>query len=245
MKISSSIITILAMPLTPFAKAYLRTSPDGEVGEAMASIPLDGEPEPEDLEHPMIAEPMDDEDQDNHGRHLYSGNCGVFSDGKYGHLDAGTCANLGGTWWNDRITWTRGSDNNCIKAYEHHSGGQSTETCGSDWKQLGGLSREVSRVCCSASGGSSGGSGSSCGSSSKTGDVFASTNAYRSRNGRHALSCHAGMSRVIQNYLQTLCNNNSGLTHNFGGTTPGGRLTSAGIRWTYNSENIAYGTHTD
>ena len=259
-----SIVSILVLSLSPFASAAnlraLASTSDGQVGDAVAyfSEPRDGAPEPEYPGHPLLTEAMEVEysEEKGHERHLdEEENCGVFADGYHGHLNAGLCVNLSGSWWNDRISWIRASASTCITVSENHNGGQTFEYCGDTWHELVGLSGQVSRVCCDASsggGGSGGGGGNgdgndnnNCNSNSKAGEVVALTNSYRARNGRSAVSCHAGMSTVIQNYLEALCDDNVPITHNHDNTTPGGRLTAAGIQWFYTSENLASGTHSD
>lgn len=90
----------------------------------------------------------DETDDGSHGRTLASGSCSIFAEGKYFNLADDTCYNLGGTWWNDKITYITSSSNTCINIYEHHDGGQNQQYCGEDWLQLGTMSQIGSRVCC-------------------------------------------------------------------------------------------------
>lgn len=266
MKFSSSIIlAVMTMTLTKTKADYLRKMTEtkeetelefAKLGDAMSfdDAPKDVELEPAaDMDHKLPAGESDDDDdgyyyddevEDGNERHLASGNCGIFAEDNYGYADAGKCYNLGGTYWNDKATWMRASADTCITVYEHHSGGRSLKYCGSSWYKLTTLSREVSRVCCSSSsgdgtGGGSGGGGG-CGVDSSTNEVFTRTNQYRTQNGRSALSCNAGVSRVIQNYMGDLCRAGQ-LTHNLGGKSPGDRLNAAGISWSTCAENIAQG----
>jgi hypothetical protein len=136
---------------------------EGESWMPANDSPGDGD-DPDDYVHqwplPEVY-PLDNtttvEDQ---GRHLAVGSCRVFADGSYFHPTAGTCFNLGGSWWNDKVTYIQASSDTCIDVYEHHEGGRHQEYCGSDWLKLGQLSREVSRVCCETiSGDGNGGNG--------------------------------------------------------------------------------------
>lgn len=208
--------------------------------------------------------------KNSHERHLAQGECGIYAQRNFYQLDPGYCYYLVDTWWNDRVSHIRASTDTCITVYENQDGGDSREHCGGGWVTLDALAGKVSKVCCSetttndsasdsgtssssgadssattSSSGTSTGGSSSCGSSSETGDLFQLTNQYRTSNGRGTVSCNADMSNVIQSYLQSMCDDDASLSHTFGGTTIGGRLTSAGINWSYVSENLAYGTHTD
>merc|ERR1739841_486568 len=108
----------------------------------------------EDIEAQEV--PFDDVDVDvehghEHGRELGGSDCGIWADGYYFHPKPGQCHNLGGTWWNDKVTWIRASSGTCVEVWEHHGSGSYKKHCGSDWQELGSsLSREVSRVCCPA-----------------------------------------------------------------------------------------------
>ena len=100
---------------------------------------------------------------DGHGttsRNLQGGACGVFAEGQYFDQEPGACYNLGGYWWNDRITHVRSSSNTCIQLWEDEGGGEVLEYCGDEWFELDGtLSKEVSRICCPESSGGGGGGG--------------------------------------------------------------------------------------
>lgn len=93
-------------------------------------------------------------DEDEHGRKMTGANCGIFTGdngGSYFHPVAGSCYNLGGNWWNDKITFIRASGGTCVDIWQHHEGGRHKRHCGSDWLELGGdMSRQASRVCCVA-----------------------------------------------------------------------------------------------
>jgi len=91
--------------------------------------------------------------KDDNARMLATGDCGIFAEDNYFHPEAGSCHNLGGDYWNDRITWIRASTDTCIEVWEHHEGGRYQKYCESDWIELQELSQEVSRVCCSGTGG--------------------------------------------------------------------------------------------
>ena len=88
-------------------------------------------------------------DIDKH-RNLGDASCCLFAEGQYFDPAIGKCYNLGGNWWDDRITHVRSSPNSCIQMWEHETGGIYQEYCGNEsWLALdGNLFQQVSRVCC-------------------------------------------------------------------------------------------------
>ena len=77
------------------------------------------------------------------------GGCSVFAEDQYFDPEPGACYNLGGNWWNDRITYIRSSSNTCIQLWEDEGGGEYLEHCGDEWFELDGtLGKQVSRICC-------------------------------------------------------------------------------------------------
>ena len=129
-------------------------------GTAMTPVSVNEPGDDEEHQWPLLEDieaqevPFDDVDvelelEHGHGRELGGSNCGIYADGYYFHPKAGQCYNLGGTWWNDKVTWIRASSGTCVEAWEHHEGGSYKKHCGSYWLQLGSsLSMKVSRVCC-------------------------------------------------------------------------------------------------
>ena len=156
--------------------AELKSSIDvGAIGEtpqaqaqdtAMTPVSVNEPGDDEEHQWPLLEDieaqevPFDDVDvelelelEHGHGREreLGGSNCGIYADGYYFHPKAGQCYNLGGTWWNDKVTHIRASSWTCVEAWEHHEGGWYKKHCGSDWVKLGSsLSKKVSRVCCPA-----------------------------------------------------------------------------------------------
>ncbi len=137
-------------------------------GTAMAPVSVNEPGDDEEHQWPLLEDvdaqevPFDDANAEadadadvehGHERELGLGgsDCGIWADGYYFHPKAGKCYDLGGTWWDDKVTWIRASSGTCVKTWEHHWGGSYKKHCGSDWLKLGSsLSKKVSRVCCPA-----------------------------------------------------------------------------------------------
>jgi len=146
-------------------------------------------------------------------RKLQGGQCGIFADGSYFYPQAGKCYNLGGNWWNDRVTYIVGSSSTCVKIWEHSDGGRSQEYCsGSNWLKLQSLSRLASRVCCSSNSGSGGGGGggtTSTGSTSIDAISLAVHNKYRAQVGVSGLQWSSSLASSAQSWANTLASSNS------------------------------------
>lgn len=120
--------------------------------------PTEGE-EPDDNVHqlPVIAKAYGSNattPESHDGRELADRVCGIFFDGNYFHPQSGFCYDLGGTSWNDKVTWVRsGSVNTNIQVWDHSGPnggfGNSWVVYGGAWTQLDAvLYKKVAYVCC-------------------------------------------------------------------------------------------------